>query len=190
MGHVIGVDEVGRGPLAGPLTAAAVVLPQQHNIQYLADSKSLTSEKREIALHGVQKSALTIGVGWAGADYIDNNGLTRATQQAMLNALRQVRLPLGKVIVDGAFNYLSKWYESEAIIGADKTHEPVAAASIVAKEARDKFMRVMDSIYPHYGFQRHVGYGTAEHRQAIREHGPCGLHRLSFKPLNALTAKN
>lgn len=189
MQHLAGVDEVGRGPLAGPLTAAAVVLPPKYTIDHLADSKSLTAARRQQALRGIQQTALAIGVGWASADYIDSYGLTRATQRAMVNAMRQIRLPITKVILDGAYNYLAQWYDCEAIINADKTHGPVAAASIVAKQARDSYMAAMDGLYPQYGFAQHMGYGTPAHTKAIGSHGPCCLHRLSFKPLGGLAAK-
>lgn len=186
MNLTVGVDEVGRGPWAGPLVASAVVLPDAYDIEHLADSKSLTSARRQLVLAGIRRQALAIGIGWTPPRYIDKQGLTSATARAMKLALDQIRLTYSGVVIDGAFNYLGHLKNTQAVVGGDKTHPAVAAASIVAKQARDSYMRTMGGLYPEYGFERHVGYGTRDHQTALRQHGPCGLHRLSFKPLTRL----
>lgn len=181
---IVGIDEVGRGCWAGPLVAAAVVLDEP--IPGLQDSKRLTKLRRKELAKEIYLNAKSIGLGWVDARRIDNIGLSAANREAMENALRQIVGSYDKIIIDGSYNFLSDNPKSETVIGADGKIPEVSAASIVAKVARDAFMVEMAMQYPEYGFERHVGYGTNYHYEQIKRFGVCELHRLSYKPLQAL----
>jgi ribonuclease HII len=185
---IAGVDEVGRGPLAGPVVAAAVMLPENHRIAGLADSKKLTARRREgLAVEICQKA-----YGWAfgvvGPRRIDEVNIRRASLEAMARACLELGA-LGAqpdlVMIDGrdVFPWPAELpaAEQRAFIKADSRSQTVAAASIVAKVYRDALMREYHSLFPSYGFDRHKGYPTRAHRQAIREHGPCEIHRMTFR---------
>lgn len=180
----VGVDEVGRGCLAGPLTAAAVVLDRRINL--LRDSKMLTAQRREVLSGRIQQKALAYGIGWATPAEIDQFGMTRATTLAMERALELIDCDYDEIIVDGLFNYLKTDTKSRTVVKADQSIPVVSAASIIAKVARDQHMAEMAEKFPHYQFQKHVGYGTKLHRELLKLHGACELHRLSFKPLQEL----
>ncbi len=184
MGNVVGIDEVGRGCLAGPLVAGAVVLDKRINM--LRDSKELTKQRREILTTRIQAKALAWATGWATVAEIDELGMTKATTLAMQRALDQITCPYDEVIIDGIVNYLKENPKARPIVKADQTVPVVSAASIVAKVARDHFMTEMAAKFPVYQFDRHVGYGTKLHRELLKLHGHCELHRLSFKPLQEL----
>jgi len=183
MNQVIGVDEAGRGCWAGPLVAAAVLL--RHPIEGLNDSKVLSKIRRE-QLAVIIKEKAVYGIGWVSAAEIDKIGLTAATRKAMSEAVSQIPGNHGSIIIDGNFNYLPDIEQVQVMPKADSIIPAVSAASILAKVARDNFMHDMAKKHPLYQFERHVGYGTALHFQLIKEHGVCELHRLSYKPLQAL----
>ena len=179
---VAGVDEVGRGPLAGPVLAAAVVLPEGVCIDGADDSKQLTKETRE-ELHAViLRSARAVGVGAASVKEIDRRTILRATTVAMQRALDHLPAPPGHIVVDGLHvKYLGR--EHEAVVHGDALIHSIGCASIVAKVIRDRLMRRLALRYPGYGWERNVGYGTAEHRAAIDELGVTPHHRLTFTGL-------
>lgn len=185
MGNVVGIDEVGRGCLAGPLVAGAVVLDRR--IYLLRDSKELPKKRREILAARIQAKALAWATGWVSPQEIDELGMTKATSLAMRRALEQIDCNYDDVIIDGSFNYLKHEPRARAIIKADQTVPVVSAASIIAKVARDTFMTEMAAQFPLYRFEQHVGYGTRLHRELLRLHGACELHRFSFKPLQELS---
>lgn len=180
---IVGIDEVGRGYWAGPLVAAAALINVP--IFGLDDSKKLTKLKRENLSVEIYDSA-EVGIGWVSAPDVDKFGLTKATEIAMALALEQIISKYDQVIIDGNLNYLPNEPLAITMVGADGKIPAVSAASIVAKVARDKYMAEQAKLYPGYGFDRHVGYGTAAHIAAIKELGVCELHRLSYKPIKSL----
>lgn len=197
----VGIDEVGRGCWAGPLTAGAVVLGAP--VAGLKDSKLLSKAQRQKLAAQIQAEARSFGLGWVSAAEIDELGLTRATTLAMQRALAQVTTDFDEIIIDGNHNYLVAYpcfckaqpcYKAEpckgvsCLIKADQTVPAVSAASIIAKVARDDYMAKVAADYPSYQFQKHVGYGTALHRDMLALHGICDLHRLSFRPIKALAS--
>lgn len=179
---VAGVDEAGRGPLAGPVVAAAVILDPRMPIEGLADSKAL-SPRRRAELHDlIRARALCCAVAEASIDEIDRLNILGATLLAMRRAVESLRLRPQKVLVDG--NRLPTLsMRSEAIVGGDAKVPAISAASILAKVHRDRWCEAIDQRFPQYGFAKHKGYGTAEHLEAIARHGPCEVHRMGFSPL-------
>lgn len=180
---VLGVDEVGRGCWAGPLVAGAVILPNQHTITSLRDSKKLSANQRTALDVQIRQQAVAIGLGWVLPAEVDEWGLTRAVQVAMERAVAEAGCKYDELIVDGNINYLVHLPNSRAIIRADDTVQAVSAASIVAKVARDAYMTTVGSQYPDYGFAQHVGYGTARHIEALQKLGVTNEHRRSYKPV-------
>jgi ribonuclease HII len=178
---IVGIDEVGRGCWAGPVVAAAVVLGQP--IAGLADSKVLSKKRRQELAEIIQKEALAYGIGWVDARTIDNRGITAAVKRAMELALEAIKIDYQTVIIDGHFNFLPENPKVRTLVKADALVPAVSAASIIAKVARDNYMAGLALQFPQYSFDSHVGYGTAAHVRALAEHGPCELHRMSFKPL-------
>jgi ribonuclease HII len=177
-----GVDEAGRGPLMGPVVAAAVILDERHPIAGLADSKALTALKRERLYDEIRAKALCSSIALATAEEIDTLNILQATMLAMKRAVEGLRLKPNKVLVDG--NRLpSLAILSEAIIGGDAIIPSISAASILAKVYRDRWCQEFHQEYPHYGFAGHKGYCTAEHLAALRLHGACPQHRRSFAPV-------
>jgi ribonuclease HII len=177
---IAGVDEAGRGPLAGPVVAAAVVLCKRR-IDGLDDSKKLTPARRATLEIEIREHCL-VGVGVAGPEEIDRINILQATLVAMHRAVEALGESPGHILVDG--DKLPEWsFSAEAVIGGDGIHPCISAASIVAKETRDRMMREAARDYPHYGWETNVGYGTPEHLKALRTHGPCLLHRKSFAPV-------
>lgn len=181
---VIGVDEVGRGCWAGPVVAGAVLLTSE--IIGLKDSKKLTKRQREAFTERIVTSKAQIGLGWVSPSEVDALGLTRAVQLAMERAVQQINAPYEEVIIDGNLNFLAHLPKTRALIKADDTVPAVSAASIVAKVARDNYMAELAKQYPGYGFEAHVGYGTAEHLASLHKLGVSDMHRKSFKPIRAL----
>jgi len=175
---VAGVDEAGRGPLAGPVIAAAVILDLSRKWDGMDDSKQLTAEERESLYARVLEGARAFAWAAAGPRVIDRLNIRRATHRAMASAVRRLGLEPELVLVDG--------HETLAVVGGDGKCLSIAAASIVAKVIRDRLMERLDRVWPAYGFARHKGYGTAEHLDALRAHGPCPLHRWSFAPVTEL----
>ncbi len=185
--QVLGIDEVGRGCWAGPLVAAAVILSSP--IKGLTDSKLLTKGQREELSEAILKSC-EVSLGWVSASKIDQIGLTAATRAAMKAAVEGIKSKYDEIIIDGKLNFLADNPKSVAIIKADITVPCVSAASIVAKVARDSYMNTIAQQYPVYGFDKHVGYGTRQHHTMLKLHGPCDLHRFSYKPIQSLLVKN
>lgn len=181
-GLVAGVDEAGRGPLAGPVMAAAVILDDAHPIEGLADSKLLTPRRREHLYDQIRAHALCCSVACASVAEIDQFNILQATLLAMRRAVEGLRLRPARVLVDG--NRLpSLPVLAEAVVGGDALVPAISAASILAKVERDRWCREVDALYPDYGFRRHKGYGTAEHLLALQRHGACEHHRRSFAPV-------
>ncbi len=188
---IVGIDEVGRGCWAGPLVAGAVIMPPGFLLPpgalwRLGDSKLLSKKQRDLADLEIRKVALAIGLGWVDAATIDTVGITTAVKWAMARALEEIKLDYDEVIIDGNFNFLSDTTNTRAFIKADATVAAVSAASIVAKVARDNYMSNIISEYPGYGFEQHVGYGTALHMANLKKLGVSDLHRRSYKPIKAL----
>ena len=175
-----GVDEVGRGPLAGPVVAAAVILDPTRAVDGLRDSKLLTARQRRRLAREIRVHALAFAVGRVSPRRIDAVNVLQATWYAMRTALGQLRIPPGLVLVDGHLRIPGVTCTQRAIIAGDRRSASVAAASIVAKVVRDAFMLRADRRYPEYGFRHHKGYATAAHLEALARLGPCPLHRRSF----------
>lgn len=178
---IAGVDEAGRGPLAGPVVAAAVILNPRRRIEGLADSKVLTPLARERLFNEISQKALAWSYARASVIEIDTLNILRASLLAMERAVNRLRVAPQLVLIDG--NQLPKLsYEMKAIVGGDAIEPAISAASIVAKVIRDRMMVVLDRYYPVYGFKNHKGYSTEQHLAAINAHGPSRVHRRSFKP--------
>lgn len=178
-GLVCGIDEAGRGPLAGPVVAAAVILPRDAEIFYLNDSKKVTERRREILFDEIKEKALAYGIGIVSPADIDEINILQATYKAMRQAIEQLSLAPA-VLLNDAVTIPGVSLPQVPIIKGDAKSVSIAAASILAKVTRDRMMRQYDEIYPEYGFAAHKGYGTAAHMAAIREHGPCPIHRRTF----------
>lgn len=179
---VAGVDEAGRGPLAGPVIAAAVILDPRRRIRGLTDSKLLAPEERERLREKIHERALGYAIGRASAEEIDRYNILQATLLAMQRAVMALPISPERVMVDG--NRCPVFAcGAQAIIGGDATVAAISAASIIAKVARDREMQELDQLYPQYGFRQHKGYATPEHLQALKQFGPCTIHRRSFAPV-------
>ena len=180
-GTVCGTDEAGRGPLAGPVAAAAVVLPEGCVIEGLDDSKKLTEKKREKLYAEICEKAVAYGIALCSPEEIDEMNILAASLCAMRRAVDTVRKTVnpGIILVDGNRNTDFGVY-SLPVVHGDALSQSIAAASVLAKVTRDRYMRRMAETYPQYGFEKHKGYGTAAHYAAIRAHGPCPIHRPSF----------
>lgn len=185
-GMIIGVDEAGRGPWAGPLCASCVLIKRNQTFKGLRDSKRMTPKTRESMQITLKKQASSIGVGWASVDEIDSQGLSYATKLAMMRAYRQIPKIKAEVIVDGAVNYLEDVDNSSSLVRADMTVQAVSAASCIAKYHRDMYMQSLARQYPEYGFSLHKGYGTKLHQEALNLHGVSICHRRSFAPIKAI----
>ena len=178
---VAGVDEVGRGPLAGPVVAAAVILDPVTRIEGLRDSKLLTPGQRQRLARTVRRQALAWAVGRVGPARIDAVNILEATWRAMRAAIARLRVAPGLVLVDGRLRVPGLTQPQRAIVAGDRRSASIAAASILAKVTRDAMMLRADRRYPEYGFCRHKGYATAAHLAALARLGPCPLHRRSFR---------
>jgi ribonuclease HII len=177
---IAGLDEVGRGALAGPVVAAAVILdPAAPLPEGLNDSKKLTAAQRERIAEELRRTAAAFAVGAIAPEEIDQTNILRATIRAMLAALAGLNPPPDYLLID-ALELKASTLPQRAIIHGDAISASIAAASVIAKTHRDALMRDYDAVYPQYGFARHVGYGTRAHFEALREHGPCPIHRRSF----------
>ena len=181
---IAGIDEAGRGPLAGPVVASAVILPPNISINGVDDSKKLTPEKREILFEIIKEKALSIGTGIVSSKVIDEINILEATKVAMLKAVENLTIIPNLIIIDG-ITPLSLTHQVEikqiTIKKGDTLSQSIASASIIAKVTRDRLMLDYDAKYPKYLFAKHKGYGTAEHLERIKEFGPCEIHRNSFK---------
>ncbi len=179
---VCGVDEAGRGPLAGPVYAAAVILDRQRRINGLADSKVLPAERREVLAGRIKERAVAWAVASASVEEIDRINIFHASMLAMRRAVQQLGVQPGEAWVDGN-HFPDLGCKGRAIVDGDARHPVISAASILAKTARDAEMRALHERYPRYGFDRHKGYATSEHLDALGSQGPCEIHRRSFYPV-------
>lgn len=185
--RIIGVDEAGRGPLAGPVVAAAAILPFDFPVEILDDSKKLTAKKREIAFQLIVDSAIAYNIVEIDSQTIDEINILQATLKGMYESVKRVSVAYDRVIVDGrrAKELPSDW---EFAIGGDRLYASIAAASILAKVHRDRLMEKWDQEFPHYQFAKNKGYGSKSHIEAMRVYGPCLIHRRSFDPLRSWLA--
>ncbi len=178
---IAGVDEAGRGPLAGPVVAGAAILKDVRFKEYINDSKKLSKKLREKAYKEIMRKAI-VGVGIVDEKTIDKINIHKATKKAMEKAIAGLKIPPDYVLVDGNMRIVSKC-PLKCIVGGDSKSLSIAAASIIAKVTRDNLMLKYDEIYPHYGFARHKGYPTKSHKTALKNHGPSPIHRYSFRPV-------
>ena len=186
-GRVAGVDEAGRGPLAGPVAAAAVILPRPFSCPLLNDSKKLTKKRRELLYKEITEDPTVVwAVEMVGPQEIDRINILRATHRAMGLALDALSVKPDIALIDG-LPVKGLAIPHEALVKGDGLSLSIAAASVIAKVTRDRFMENIDREFPAYGFARHQGYGTRAHLEALRTHGPCRHHRRSFQPVSQLT---
>ena len=178
-GLICGIDEVGRGPLAGPVTAAAVILPKDCEILYLNDSKKLTARRRELLYDEIMEKAVSVSVGMASPQKIDEINILQATYAAMRDAVNGLEVK-PEVLLNDAVTIPGLDYMQVPIIKGDAKSVSIAAASVIAKVVRDRLMISYDKILPQYGFASNKGYGTKQHIEALKEYGPSVLHRASF----------
>ena len=177
---VAGVDEVGRGALAGPVVVAAVILNQNDSIEGVKDSKLLSENKRRILAKKIQQTAISISIGWSSSSEIDELGITKAQQVAAIRALNNLSIPVTAIHLDGTYDYIGNGYDVTLLPKGDNLCLSIASASIIAKVYRDNFMKLNSSKYPEYDFLNNVGYGTKKHLDALKSsYSP--LHRISFK---------
>lgn len=181
-GLIAGVDEAGRGPLAGPVVAAAVILDDLNPIAGLADSKKLTAARREWLFDEIRSKALCCSIAEASVEEIEQLNILQATMLAMQRAVEGLRLKPNKVLVDGNRLPLLSMM-AQAIVQGDALVPAISAASILAKVHRDRWCAQIDLVYPQYGFSKHKGYGTAQHLAALQAHGACPQHRKTFRPV-------
>ncbi|OAI45605.1 ribonuclease HII [Gammaproteobacteria bacterium SCGC AG-212-F23] len=183
---IAGVDEAGRGPLAGPVYAGAVILNPKFKIKGLADSKLLTEKKREQLFEQIQIHALAWGVGFASVEEIDRMNILQASLLAMQRAVASLTVAPELILVDGNFCPAFDHCETRAIIGGDSLEPAISAASIIAKVSRDREMILLDQQFPHYGFAQHKGYPTRAHFAALKKFGASVVHRRSYAPVAAV----
>jgi len=183
--YIAGVDEAGRGPLAGPVVAAAVILPLGIRIKDLDDSKKISSKTRERLYKIIISKAMAVGIAAISEKEIDNTNILKATFTAMGKAINKLKICPDHLIVDGNKKIPYIDISQTDVVGGDGISASVAAASIVAKVFRDKYMAKLHKKYPEYGFCRHKGYGTKAHMEAIKRHGPCPAHRKTFAPISS-----
>ena len=190
---ILGIDEVGRGPLAGPLVIGAVILPEDDRTWFseLKDSKALAAKKRETLNEIILKESAT-GLGWVSAKEIDEIGISKSLELATRRAVKSIQslhTPFSQIIIDGKVNFLKNTSLEQYVstcIKADSKFKEVSAASIIAKVARDHYMKDLAKTFPNYGFDKHVGYGTKAHIESIYKYGPSKEHRKSFEPIKSL----
>ncbi len=177
---ICGIDEAGRGPLAGPVVVAAVIMPRDSIIEGVNDSKKVSEKKREALYEKITEEAIAWGVGIIDQKEIDKINILQATKKGLTMAIKELQVKPERIIVDALTGIDTLGIPYTPIIKGDAKCYSIAAASIIAKVTRDRIMRQWDEIYPQYGFEKHKGYGTAAHIAAIKEYGICPLHRLSF----------
>ena len=177
---IAGIDEAGRGPLAGPVVVGIAIMPRDSMIEGVNDSKKVSEKKREKLYDEITSQAIAWNVGMADQNEIDEINILNATKLALTRAIEGLETKPDLILVDALTNIDTKGIPYKSIIKGDAKEYSIACASIIAKVTRDRMMREYDKIYPQYGFEAHKGYGTAKHIQAIKEHGPCIIHRRSF----------
>lgn len=178
--YICGIDEAGRGPLAGPVVVAAVIMPKDSMIEGVNDSKKVSEKKREKLYELIIEEAISYSVGIVDQNEIDRINILNATKAGLTEAVRTLKVKPELILVDALTNVDTCGVPYQSIIKGDAKSYSIAAASIIAKVTRDRIMREWDKVYPQYGFEKHKGYGTAAHISAIKENGLCPLHRLSF----------
>ena len=178
--NICGIDEAGRGPLAGPVVVAGVIMPEDSMIEGVNDSKKVSEKKRELLYDKIIEEAISYSVAIIGQDIIDDINILNATKQGVTNVVKGLDKRPDLIIIDALNHINTDGVPYEPIIKGDAKCYSIAAASILAKVTRDRIMREWDEIYPQYGFKQHKGYGTAKHIQAIKEYGLCPIHRRSF----------
>lgn len=183
--NICGVDEVGRGPLAGPVVAAAVILKPNSSL-LLTDSKKLTKKQRQTLVPQIKEQSLAISIAFVDHEIIDEINILNASKQAMLEAINTLALTPDYVLIDALDLKEGLSIPSLSIIKGDMKSASIAAASIIAKEARDAYMLKMDELFPVYGFKNHMGYPTKAHIEQIKVHGICPIHRKTFKPIKTM----
>lgn len=177
--YVCGVDEAGRGPLCGPVVAAAVILEKDAHIEGVNDSKKLSEKKREKLFDDIMENAVAVGIGMSDVDVIEEINILGATKEAMKEAISNLSVRPDYVLIDGNQN-INIDIDRQTVVSGDAKSESIAAASIIAKVTRDRMLKQYDKMYPEYGFAKHKGYGTKAHIEAIKEHGLTPIHRPSF----------
>lgn len=184
---ICGIDEAGRGPLAGPVFAAAVILPRDHGIVGLEDSKLLSAKKREDLFLQITSKATSYHIASSAPGVIDRINILNATKKAMTTAVKKLNVKPDLILIDAVNLNLPECLQLNLIKG-DQRHEAISAASILAKVSRDKFMYEIAQNFPHFGFEKHKGYPTKEHVDMILKYGPCKIHRMTFEPIKSLVA--
>ena len=183
---ICGVDEVGRGPLAGPVVAAAVILPPDIEIDGLDDSKKLSPAQREAVFDQIARLALPCAIGIIDHETIDTINILQASLRAMRKAVMDLKQAPDVVLVDGNASIPNLSQPQFTVVGGDRRCRAIAAASVMAKVTRDRIMVRYETLYPSFSFATHKGYPTAQHMRELNEHGPCGIHRKTFKPVARL----
>ena len=178
--YIAGIDEAGRGPLAGPVVVASVIMPKDSMIEGINDSKKISEKKREKLYDIILEEAVSYGIGIVYQDEIDKINILQATKKGLTEAVEQMKIKPNLIMVDALTGIDTLGIPYKSIIKGDAKEYSIAAASILAKVTRERMMREYDEIYPQYGFSGHKGYGTAKHIAAIKEYGPCTLHRKTF----------
>ena len=176
---VCGVDEAGRGPLCGPVVAAAVILPKNAHIEGVNDSKKLSEKKREKLFDDIMENAVAVGIGMSDVEVIEKINILGATKEAMKEAISNLNIKPDYVLIDGNQD-INIDIDRQTVVSGDARSESIAAASIIAKVTRDRMLKQYDEMYPEYGFAKHKGYGTKAHIEAIKEYGLTPIHRPSF----------
>ncbi len=177
---IAGVDEAGRGPLAGPVVAAAVIVPKGIELAGVQDSKKMPEKAREVAFALIHHKAMSLGIGVVSHKYIDEYNILRGSLEAMRRAVLALEPPPGFLLVDGIHG-VPVPIPQKCLIKGDQISRSISAASVIAKVYRDRIMRSYHELYPVYDFAKHKGYGTRNHFKALRQYGPCPVHRMSFK---------
>ena len=185
--YIAGVDEAGRGPLAGPVVAAAVILKKGAIFKYVNDSKKLSEKQRLLALEEIKANAIAIGIGISSVEEIDQINIYRASREAMISAINQLKVRPEFLLIDAMPMEID--IPLQSIIKGDAKSVSIAAASIIAKTTRDAYMVEMDKIFPQYNFKKHKGYGTKEHIEAINLYGITPIHRKTYEPIKSILKK-
>lgn len=182
--HIAGVDEAGRGPLAGPVFAAAVILKPDAKFTHVDDSKKLSEKQRLLALEEIKAQSISISIGISSVEEIDLINIYRASREAMISAIKHLKVKPDYLLIDAMPIEID--IPSESIIKGDQKSISIACASIVAKTARDAYMLEMDKLFPNYGFKNHKGYGTKEHLLALETYGITPIHRKTYEPVKSM----